>query len=406
MAPERMNMSTTSQLRNASSVFASTPGPQSSFNAYNAPAANVPPPLPPRQSTGYNEYKPGYLSSYGNYGNLNNYYRGYNNYGSFGGYIGYPNTSYNNYGYMGGPSGDTESRFTQYIEDSTRSTFHTLETVLQTFSSITMLLESTYFAITNCFKAILSVAESVGRLRSTIGQLLSTFALIRFVKWIYKKVAYMIGMRNENPIEEELWQRSLVQVVNGEEKFTSSWPSFLLLSIFVMIPFLIHKISYNVRQLKVKCNDPKEWTNFKEPVYAATSLYDFAAVSTEELNLKAGQKIWLAPQPLQPKNMPGWWMATDSKNVGLIPSNYVTIVAQLKKKPEVKSSEIPASNVCPLATQNTNELQQNSMLNNEHDCKSNSDNSESAVKHDDKASQGTEFPEISDKTGHGEEQLS
>lgn len=84
-------------------------------------------------------------------------------------------------------------RFAQYAEDSTRSTFQMLETILQTFSSVTMLLESTYFAITNCFKAILSVADSVGRLRSTISQLLSTFALIRFLKWIYRKISYTIG---------------------------------------------------------------------------------------------------------------------------------------------------------------------------------------------------------------------
>ncbi|KAK2584383.1 hypothetical protein KPH14_006768 [Odynerus spinipes] len=403
MAPERMNMSTTNQLRNASSVFASTPSPQPSFNGYNAPATSVPPPLPPRQSTGYNEYRPGYLNSYGGYGSMNNYYRGYNNYGSFGGYMGYPNSSYNNCGYMGGPSGDIESRLTQYVEDSTRSTFHTLETILQTFSSITMLLESTYFAITNCFKAILSVAESVGRLRSTIGQLLSTFALIRFLKWIYRKVTSMIGMRNENPVEEELWQRSLVDVVRGEGNTTSSWPGFVLLSISLIIPYLIHKISKNVRQLKVKCIDPNEWTNFKEPVYAATALYDFSAMSTDELSLKAGQKIWLAPQPLQPKHMPGWWIATDSKNVGLIPSNYVTIVAQLKKRTEVKSPETSTPNISTPSTRETSEFQQNSMVENEHSCKNNNENSESSEICE---SQSTESSETSDKTGHCKEQLS
>ena len=73
---------------------------------------------------------------------------------------------------------------------------------------------------------------------------------------------------------------------------------------------------------------------YNEPLYTATALYDFVAGSNEELNLKTGQKIWLAPQALQPKNLPGWWKATDSINVGLIPSSYVTIVGQLKKKTE------------------------------------------------------------------------
>lgn len=82
--------------------------------------------------------------------------------------------------------------------------------------------------------------------------------------------------------------------------------------------------------------DPTEWVKCEDPVYIANSMYDFMAASNQELSLKAGQKIWLAPQSLQPKNIPGWWMATDNTNVGLIPSNYVTIVGQLRKKSELE----------------------------------------------------------------------
>lgn len=56
-----------------------------------------------------------------------------------------------------------------------------------------MLLESTYFALTNSFRAILSVADNISRLRSTLGQLLSTFALIRVMKWVYRKILFMLG---------------------------------------------------------------------------------------------------------------------------------------------------------------------------------------------------------------------
>lgn len=63
-------------------------------------------------------------------------------------------------------------------------------------------------------------------------------------------------------------------------------------------------------------------------------MYDFVAASNDELSFKTGQKLWLAPQSLHPKTLPGWWKATDSINVGLIPSSYVTIVGQLKKKTE------------------------------------------------------------------------
>lgn len=77
-------------------------------------------------------------------------------------------------------------------------------------------------------------------------------------------------------------------------------------------------------------------------------MYDFMAVSNEELSLKTGQKIWLAPRSLQSKSIPGWWIATDNKNVGLVPANYVTIVGQLKRKLESESNgSVIASTVIP-----------------------------------------------------------
>lgn len=79
-------------------------------------------------------------------------------------------------------------------------------------------------------------------------------------------------------------------------------------------------------------DNPKEWFNQEDPVHTVTALYDFASTTNEELSIKAGQKLWLAPSSIQPKNCPGWWRATDSVNVGLIPANYVTIVGQLRKK--------------------------------------------------------------------------
>lgn len=85
----------------------------------------------------------------------------------------------------------------------------------------------------------------------------------------------------------------------------------------------------------------------------ATAMYDFMAVSNEELSLKAGQKIWLAPRSLQSKSIPGWWIATDNRNVGLVPANYVTIVGQLKRKSEPESNgNVVVSTVIPTSMQN------------------------------------------------------
>lgn len=335
MAPERSTIANGNQLKNASNIISSTPT-SLPFNPVGIHPGN-PPPLPPRQSvqnySGYNDYRQLGSNYYGGYG-YGNQYRGYGGYGSFG-YNPYSNfSSYNSYGGVGGHSGDVESRFSQFAEESTRSTFRVVETVLQTFSSMTMLLESTYFALTNSFRAILSVAENIGRLRSTLGQLFSTFALIRFMKWLYRKITGTAGFQDPNSADEELWERSLAKI-GGEHANTSSfWSSILMFSVFFLIPYVIHKISSNIKQIQIKGKDPKEWYQCDEPVYVATVLYDFAAANNEELSIKTGQKIYLAPQSLQPKNLPGWCTATDNMNVGLIPHNYIKVVGQLKKRKE------------------------------------------------------------------------
>ncbi|XP_076233651.1 peroxisomal biogenesis factor 13 [Calliopsis andreniformis] len=362
MTPERSSGINTNQLKNVPNLSISTPGISSPFPPSNVQPGN-PPPIPPRQPvqnySGYSNYRPFGLN-YNGYG-YGSQYRGF---GGFGGYNSYglnPYSSYNNYNTFGGHSGDVESRFYQYVEDSTRPTFQLIETVLQTFSSMTMLLESTYFALTNSFKAILSVAENIGRLRSTLGQLFSTFALIRFLKWLYRKITRNTGFQDNGSINEEFWKKSVAKIENENNVNGSFWSGFLIFSVFFVVPYMIHKISSNIKHIQMKGKDPKEWHQYEEPMYVATVLYDFVAANNEELSIKAGQQVCLAPQPLQPKNLPGWFKATDNINVGLIPCNYVKVIGKLKKRKE----NIEAT------SQNTEKA-----FASENNCKSNKESSE------------------------------
>lgn len=91
-----------------------------------------------------------------------------------------------------------------------------------------------------------------------------------------------------------------------------------------------------------------------DPVYTATVLYDFNATSSEELSLRTGQKIWLAPQSLQPKDTPGWLKATDSVKVGLVPYTYINVVGQLKRKPETNET-LRADGLAESATPSANQ---------------------------------------------------
>ncbi|XP_017890246.1 peroxisomal membrane protein PEX13 isoform X2 [Ceratina calcarata] len=331
---------------------------------------NPPPPVPPRQPALQNNYW-GYNSSwsgpnhYGGYGGGFGHGSQYRGFGGSGGYsswysppyLGY-NGNNNNYGPLSTHSGNAENRFFHYIEANVRPTFQSIETVVHTFSSMTMLLESTYLALTNSFRAILSVAESVGKLRSTINQLFSTFAMIRFVKWLYRKIVRTAGLgsqgsRRFDSTDEELWEKSLAKMGNDRNaKNSSFWSGLLTFTVFIAIPYMIHKIASSVRAAEAEAEagsvvaDPKTWYESEEPTHVATVLYDFAAVNNDELSVKAGQKICLAPKSLQPKQTPGWCRATDNTNVGLVPYNYIKILGQLKR---VKRSDDDATAGSPAA---------------------------------------------------------
>ncbi|KAJ8688496.1 hypothetical protein QAD02_024291 [Eretmocerus hayati] len=312
MNHQRSNMLGSTHFRNAPNIADGIPQRM----GISGTPSTLPPPVPPRRTA----------ASYQSYSPYNSFsYPGYSAYGN----------------QWGGLGGDDENRFIQYAEESTRPAFQSIEAMVHTFSSVTMMLESTFFAMTSSFRAILGVAENMGKLRSMLRQLLGSFALVRFMKWLYYKVRYTLGMRNQDAGSEMLWRETISEVMrqNTEQTGTSSWPIFLFLGILFATPYLIHRLSNKARNFTTDVNNPKDWLQNKEPVYTATALYDFTPASSDELPLKTGQKVWLAPQTLQPKNLPGWWRATDTINVGLIPSSYVTVVGQLKKKSETKQPQ-------------------------------------------------------------------
>ncbi|XP_031831559.1 peroxisomal biogenesis factor 13 isoform X2 [Nomia melanderi] len=291
MAPGKSSDNAGNLLRNSPQIASSLTNTPTPFPTVSNQLGN-PPPIPPRQPaqnySGFNDYRLYGSNYYGGYGyGLGNQYRGPSGFGGYSSYGCSPYSNYNNYGMFNNHSGDAEN----------------------------------------------SVAENVGRLRSTLGQLFSTFALIRFVKWLYRKIVRNNGFEHEGSMNEELWKKSLAKIGN-ENVNTSFWSGFLIFSVFFVIPYMIHKITNNIKNVQVKGKDPKDWYQYDQPVFVATALYDFTASNNEELSLRAGQKLYLAPQALQPKNMPGWCRATDNANVGLIPYNYIKIIGQLKKRNE------------------------------------------------------------------------
>lgn len=139
--------------------------------------------IPPQSYSMLNNgmYGGGYSSMYGG---------GYNSYGmnpySYGG-LGMG--GFNRYGgmYGGRDPMDPESRFIQLAEESSRPAFQSIESLVMAIGNIAAMLDSTFFALTSSFRAILGVAANFGRLRGVFAQFWSTFAILRGITYLYKK---------------------------------------------------------------------------------------------------------------------------------------------------------------------------------------------------------------------------
>lgn len=119
----------------------------------------------------------GYSSPYSSYG-------GGMMGGMGGGYGGYGG-GYNRFG--GNMMNSPENMFVQLAEERSRPAFQSIESLVSAISNIALMLDSTFFAITNTFRAILGVAANFGRLRGVFAQFWHTYAIFRGLNWVYRK---------------------------------------------------------------------------------------------------------------------------------------------------------------------------------------------------------------------------
>jgi peroxin-13 len=78
-------------------------------------------------------------------------------------------------------------------EESSRPAFQSLESMVQAFGSVSMMLESTFFAIHSSFRAVLGVAENFGRMRGMLAQVFSALTIFKAVRWAYHQLLVLFG---------------------------------------------------------------------------------------------------------------------------------------------------------------------------------------------------------------------
>jgi peroxin-13 len=171
--------------------------------------------------------------------------------GSGFGYNSYGSGFRNNFGY-GNPL-DPETRFIQMAEESSRGAFQSIEQVVSTIGNIATMLDSTYFALTSSFRAVLGLAANFSQMRGFLAKFFSTFTIFRSIIWIYKKLLYMIGISKTNPstvINLNEAFKTAEEKVNSNQDFfnasaqqnSSGLPMVLFLAFIFSAPYLIMKL--------------------------------------------------------------------------------------------------------------------------------------------------------------------
>ncbi|XP_053675112.1 peroxisomal membrane protein PEX13 [Anopheles nili] len=315
----------------------------SNTNILNTPTViptNQPPPLPPRPhfSGGGgdmmygNRYgfpgQSGYgYSPYGGYSSMD--YYGHRNYG---GYMGQGFGG--GYGNMGGFN-YPEQRFIQLAEESSRPAFQILESLVGAVGNVATMLDSTFFAVTSSFRAILSVAANLAHLKGTFAHVWSSLTIVRTAVWLYKKLLYKLRITKTDPTMEAFKEAfnissSNENAPNGSKTRSSSLLAALFMAFMLSVPYMLIKLFTPKASEDNALTDPAVWTNPIE----VQALHNFDASNAHEMSVRAGQNVLVAPKQIQINRQllnTGWVLAssTDRKTTGIIPLNYL----QAQKQP-------------------------------------------------------------------------
>lgn len=226
------------------------------------------------------------------------------------------------------------SRFVQQAEESSRGAFQSVESIVHAFSSVSMMLDATFSAVYNSFRAVLDVANHFSRLRVHFTKVLSAFALVRTLRYLYWRLKQILGLRSDAETEA-LWAESAASTVvpaggttglgGSSENSVKSWPIFLFFAVVFGGPYLIWKL---LRPEDSAEESGAEWASGEDDHVVARAEYDFTGATDEELSFQAGDMLNLAPKEQQPR-VRGWLLGSvDGQTSGLVPANYVKVLGK------------------------------------------------------------------------------
>jgi len=272
-------------------------------------------------------------------------YGGMTGYGGFGGYGmnsmygGMPGMGMGMYGPM--PYDTGNQSIGQTLESTTQHTFALLHSIVQTFTGVSQMLESTFMATHSSFFAMVGVVEQFGQLRNALGSVLGLFGLLRWMK-------ELITGRPSNQLQGEFREFINGKPVQGPLPPPGPRPSRKPLVIFLLaifgVPYAMHKL---IKILSERQQQQQQQGQILPPLDPtmltfARALYPFQPTSPAELELKENEIVAIMGK-LDPSTgaevdprmelETDWWKGrTRDGREGWFPRKWVQIIE--KKKPE------------------------------------------------------------------------
>ena len=278
-------------------------------------------------------------------------YGGMTGYGGFGGYGvnsmygGMPGMGMGMYGPM--PYDPTNQSLGQTLENTTQHTFALLHSIVQTFTGVSQMLESTFMATHSSFFAMVGVVEQFGQLRNALGSVLGLFGLLRWMK-------ELITGRPSNQLKGEFREFINGKPVQGPLPPPGPGPSRKPMVIFLLaifgVPYAMHKL---IKLLAERQQQQQQQQGQLLPpldptmLTFARTLYHFQPTSPAELELKENEIVAIMGK-LDPSTgaevdprlevETDWWKGrTRDGREGWFPRKWVQVIE--KKKPEGQSPQ-------------------------------------------------------------------
>jgi len=210
-----------------------------------------------------------------------------------------------------------------------------IENFVTTVNSLAALFESSYMALSNSLRALLSAGDQLASLRIELWNILRAVSLIRGAKWLVRKLLVFLRLAKPTSDSEVAWSEgkrhnrapsSPLSGASVSRQPNSSYSSGIFLLAFVIGgPWLL----YRVLKSSLQSAQDRMWLEERGPHYVARAKFSFVPSNNDEVQFEKGQKVVVATS----KDYVGWdvpneWLlvSTDGSNCGLAPASYLELV--------------------------------------------------------------------------------